>query len=158
MIFLSKWFYVNIIIICLFLWKITTSYFHLHILFGALGFIFFMFNWMRHAMFATLRSNMERKRKITFAKISKWAMPIHRWTGTIALICIIIHGSIIINRFGFQANNFKMMFGLMAGIMMCIVVISGWIRHLKTTAFKRVIHLSVAFTLFYLIIIHLSIW
>lgn len=116
-----------------------------------------MFNWMRHAMFATLRSNMERKRKITFAKISKWAMPIHRWTGTIALIFVIIHGAIIIHRFGFQTDNFKMMFGLMAGIIMSIVVISGWIRHIKTSAFKRVVHLSLAFTLFYLIIIHLSI-
>lgn len=155
---LSRWFFINIIVVGLFLWKLTTTSIHLPIIFGALGFILFMFNWLRHAMFATLRSDIPRKRKIRFAKISKWAMPIHRWTGTIALICIIIHASTIFYQFGFQTTNYKMMFGFMAGIMMSIVVISGWIRHMRTTAFKRVIHLSVAFTLFYLIIIHLSLF
>jgi len=106
-------------------------------------------------MFATLRSKISRKRKIFFAKLSKRAMPIHRWTGTFALLCVIIHGILVIREFGFQMNYYKMMFGFMASIIMCIVVISGWIRHLKTTVFKRIFHLTAGFTLFYLIIVHI---
>ena len=153
---LSKWFYVNLAVVGLLIWKITSSYFNIHILFGILGFLFFMFNWMRHAMFATLRSNIDRKRKIKFANISKKVMPIHRWTGTIALIFVLLHSSFIIYRFGFQPDNYKMMFGFMAGIVMCAVVFSGWIRYFKTTVWKRIIHLSLGFTLLYLIIISVT--
>jgi len=152
---MSKWFYVNFIIIIIVLWKISSSYWGIHIILGGLGFLFFMFNWMRHAMFATIRSDITRVQKIKYAKASKKAMPFHKWTGSIALLFIVAHAVTIINRYGFQPNNYKMMFGLMASIILAFVVLTGWLRLYRTTVTKRIFHLSLAFTLFYLIIIHI---
>lgn len=153
---LSRWFYVNFIVIIFLIWKIFSGHIHLASLFGILGFSFFMVNWMRHAMFSTIRSDISRKTKIKLAKISIRAMPFHKWTGTIALLFIIVHMILIIRLYGFQTDNFKMMFGLMASIMLFLTVILGWFRWLRTTVRRRIWHLSLAFTLFYLVIIHIA--
>ncbi len=153
---MSKWFYVNFVVIIVVIWKISsTSYIGIQHILGIIGFTFFMFNWMRHAMFATIRSNIPRGKKLIYAKISKKAMPFHRWTGTVALVFIIFHAVTIISHYGFQPHNYKMTFGLMALIIMTFVVIFGWIRQLRTTVKRRILHLAFAFTLFYLIIIHI---
>lgn len=152
---MSRWFLINVIVIGLAIWKVSTGYFGVHILFGLLGFSFFLINWMRHAIFATIRSKIKRTTKIKLAKLSKKAMPFHKWTGTIAFVFILIHMILVIRTFGFQPNNYKMMFGLMACLMMFLTVLFGWIRWLRTTVNRRIIHLSLAFTLFYLIVIHL---
>lgn len=153
---MSRWFIVNIILLLFVIWKVINGYFTLPILFGVLGFGFFMFNWTRHAMFATIRSKINRQRKIKLAKVSKKAMPFHKWTGTLALIFIVTHMILMIQMYGFQMNNFKMMFGIMAGLMMLLTVLMGWFRFYRTTIRKRVWHLSFAFTLFYIIIIHIA--
>src|SRR5690606_40219584 len=44
-----------------------------------------------HAMFSTIRSNISRKRKIKFANISKTLLPLHKWTGTSALLFVLLH-------------------------------------------------------------------
>lgn len=152
---MSKWFYINFFVFIVVLWKISSTYWGLHIFLGGLGFLFIMFNWMRHAMFSTIRSNITRKRKIKFAKASKRAMPFHKWTGTFAFIMIIVHAIIVTHRYGFQPNNYKMMFGWMAGIILTCVVLTGWLRLYRTTVKKRIFHLSLGFTLFYLMIIHI---
>lgn len=152
---MSKWFYINFIIIIITIWKFLTSPIStIHIL-GFIGFALFMFNWMRHAMFSTIRSKIPRKKKLIFAKFSKKAMPFHRWIGTVALIIIFLHAYTVIKLYGFQPNNYKMTFGLMALIIMIFVVIFGWIRQLRTTVRRRILHLSFAFTLFYIVIIHI---
>lgn len=153
---MSRWFIINGIFILFVIWKVATGNFTIPLLFGVLGFCFFMINWMRHAMFATIRSKIDRKRKIMLAKFSKRAMPFHKWTGTIAFIFILVHMILMVNLYGFQMNNFKMMFGLMACLLLFLTVIMGWFRFYRTTIRKRIWHLSFAFTLFYIIIIHIA--
>lgn len=153
---MSRWFIVNFILLFFVIWKVATGNFTPPILLGVLGFSFFMFNWMRHAMFATIRSKIIRRRKIKLAKLSKKAMPFHRWTGTLAFVFILTHMILMIQMYGFQMNNFKMMFGLMACFMMFLTVVMGWFRFYRTTIRKRIWHLSFAFTLFYLVIIHIA--
>lgn len=153
---MSRWFIVNSIFISFVIWKVATGVMTLPIMFGIIGFCFFMMNWMRHAMFATIRSNISRRRKIRLAKISKKAMPFHRWSGTIALVFIFLHMLFMIRMYGFQPDSYKMMFGLMAGILLFFTVIVGWFRLYRTTIRKRIWHLSLAFTLFYVIIIHIA--
>jgi len=152
---MSKWFYINFIVIIIVIWKFSTSSINIIHILGIIGFALFMFNWMRHAMFSTIRSKIPRKKKIIYAKFSKRAMPIHRWTGTIALVIIIFHAHAVIKFYGFQPDNYKMTFGLMALIMMIFTVILGWLRQLRTTVRRRILHLSFAFTLFYIVIIHI---
>lgn len=153
---MSRWFFINFLVILFLIWRITTSYFNIPILFGILGFSFFMFNWMRHAMFATIRANISRKWKVRVANISKVKMPFHKWTGTIAFLFIVIHMILVIRLYGFQTDNFKMMFGLMGCIVLFFTVVLGWFRWFRTTVRKRIWHLSLAFTLFYLIVIHIA--
>ncbi|HLR65263.1 MAG TPA: hypothetical protein VK075_07545 [Pseudogracilibacillus sp.] len=152
---MSKWFYINSFFIILVIISILQGPMYDAKWIGFIAFLFFMFNWMRHAMFATLRSKMARKKKIKLAKLSKKAMPWHRWTGTAAALFAVIHGLMMIHTFGFQTNNFKMMFGLMALVIIVLTVLTGWWRLMRTTVRKRLIHLTLAFTLFYLLVFHI---
>jgi len=152
---LSKWFFINLGVLLFALWKISTGHVGIHILFGALGLFFFLYNWTRHAVFSTIRSNISRKRKIKYANLSKKVLPIHKYTGSAALIFIIVHASLVLSLFGFELTNFKLLSGLLAGITLLLLVITGWIRWLKTTYTIRVIHLSLGFTLFALVLLHI---
>ena len=152
---MSKWFFINLGVFFFALWKLSTTYIGVHTLFGALGLFFFLYNWTRHAVFSTIRSNISRQRKIKYANLSKKALPIHKYTGTAALIFIIIHAGLVLSIFGLQFHSWKMVSGLLAGFTFVALVTSGWIRWFKTTYTIRIIHLSLGFTLFILVLLHL---
>src|SRR5690606_41679687 len=77
-----------------------------------------------HAMFSTIRSNISRKRKIKFANISKTLLPLHKWTGTSALLFVLLHFVLIFYFFGFVPNT-KMISGLLALFTLIGVVAFG---------------------------------
>jgi len=152
---MNKWFFINIAVIVFALWKISTGHIAIHIVFGALGLFFFLYNWTRHAVFSTIRSNISRQRKIKYANLSKKVLPIHKYTGTATLIFMIIHATLVLSRFHLTVNNLKLMSGLAAGLILTALVVSGWIRFFKTTYPIRIIHLSLGFTMFFLILLHI---
>lgn len=155
---MSKWFYINIVLLLIAVWQITKYPIlpgRIHILIGFVGLLFFLFNWTRHAVFSTIRNAPDRNTKIKFANLSKKAMPIHRWTGTTALVIIMIHAVFIIDQFGLQISNIKMTSGLIAGTVLIALVTSGWMRLFRPTVRKRKAHLYLAMVLFVLITIHL---
>ncbi len=152
---MSKWFFINLAFLLLALWKIFSGYIGIHIIFGALGLFFFLYNWTRHAVFSTIRSNISRNRKIKYARLSKKVLPVHKFTGTLALIFVIFHAGFVVSFFGLQLQNPKLLTGLLAGITMVLLVTSGWIRWLKTTYLIRIIHLTLGFTLFALALLHI---
>ncbi|MBO1001608.1 hypothetical protein [Pseudogracilibacillus auburnensis] len=152
---MSKWFFINLAVFIFALWKMSTDHLGVHILFGGFGLLFVLYNWTRHAVFSTIRSNISRKRKIKYAKLSKKVLPIHKWTGTTALILILFHIFFVIHYFGFQVTNVKMVSGLLAVITLSLVVITGWMRFIKTTYKRRMIHLTLGFCLFTFVLLHL---
>ncbi|MEI3611832.1 hypothetical protein [Pseudogracilibacillus sp. SO30301A] len=152
---MSKWFFINLCLLLFAIWKISTGHLGIHIIFGALGLFFFLYNWTRHAVFATIRSKISRKRKIKYATLSKKVLPLHKYTGSAALIFIIVHATFVISLFGLQLTNIKLLSGLLAGITLLLLVITGWIRWWRTTYTIRIIHLSLGFTLFALILLHI---
>ena len=152
---MSKWFFINFIVLLILIWKLTSSHPSLHILVGGIGFLLFLMNWTRHAVFSTLRSNMDRRKKIKYANLSKRVYPFHRWVGTSALVLILFHALLAIQRFGFQINNLKMISGLLAISVFTCVVITGWMRLYKPSIKKRMAHLWLGLTLFTLAVIHL---
>ena len=156
---MNKWFYVNFFILVLGLWNVFTHFSFpallLHISLGLLGLLLILFNWTRHAMYSTIRDSHDRKKKIRIAQLIKKDMPFHRWTGTAALIIILMHGSIAAAQFDFQWNNGKLLSGLFAAIILTAVVATGWMRRIRPTGRKRMAHLYLGLSLVFLIIIHL---
>lgn len=152
---MSKWFYVNILIFIFILWKLFTSSFYSYTLLGTLGMFFILYNWTRQAMFATIRSQISRERKVKFANLSKKLQFVHKWTGTAAFIFIFFHLLVIMQYFPFQVSNAKMLTGLFAFIALIGTVTFGWIRHIRTTVYRRYIHWTFAYLLFFLACIHI---
>lgn len=152
---MSIWFFINFVVFIFAIWKISTGHLGIQIIFGGLGLLFVLYNWTRHAVFSTIRSNISRKRKIKYATFSKKVLPIHKYTGSTALLLIIIHSSFIFYFFGFQLTNMKMLTGLFAGITLTFVVLTGWLRFIRTTYHRRIVHLVLGYCLFSFIVLHL---
>lgn len=154
---MNKWFYFNLILLIFAVWKIADRIpLPLHILFGALGLMLVLFNWTRHAVFSTIRNTPDRQKKIKLAKISRKIVPFHRYIGSTALILIIIHATLVINRYGgFYWQNFKMISGILTGTVLICMVASGWLRLIWPSGRKRTVHIWLGLALFFMIAIHL---
>ncbi|WP_068672604.1 hypothetical protein [Oceanobacillus sp. Castelsardo] len=155
---MSKWFYWNTALFFMVIVQVVTHFtfptLSLPIIFGFIGFLFFLFNWTRNAVFSTIRNIDNRKTKIKLANLSKKVMPFHRYTGTTALVFIMMHVFFIVNWYGFSFNNIKMIFGLLAFINLIFMVLTGWWRLVKPTGKLRRIHLRLGISLFILITLH----
>lgn len=72
---MSIWFLLNGLLLIWAIWNVAsgvavhTSY--IHILLGFTGFLFFIFNWTRNAVFSTIRNIENRQTKIRLATMSK---------------------------------------------------------------------------------------
>lgn len=153
---MSIWFFINLAVVLFTVWKVSTGYLSLPIVFGVLGLLFVLYNWTRHAVFSTIRSNITRQRKIKYAQFSKKVLPLHKYTGSLALLLIMIHGVLVLRSFGFSLENWKILSGLVAGTTLTAVVFFGWLRWYRTTVKRRYIHLILAFCLFGFVLLHLA--
>lgn len=76
---MNRWFFINLAVLVYALTKIIMTYSGVHMVLGGLGLCLILYNWTRHAVFSTIRSkNISRKRKITYANLSKKVLPIHK--------------------------------------------------------------------------------
>src|SRR5699024_8088660 len=142
---MSKWFFINTMIFILVIWKVTSGQVTSHRIIGGLGMLFILYNWTRHAVFSTIRSNISRERKIKFAQLSKKALPFHKWTGTSALILILLHLGLVLGYFPLQIHNPKIVTGIIALFILINLVLFGWLRHIRTTVKRRYIHWTLAY-------------
>lgn len=152
---MNKWFYFNFLVFIFAAWKVATSNLYPYIFFGAVGLALILFNWTRHAVFSTLRSSIDRNRKIKYANLSKKVLPFHKWVGTTALIIIIVHATLVIQQFGLHFTNIKMLIGIITGLILASVVLTGWMRLFRPSIRKRIAHLWLGLSMFFLIILHL---
>ncbi|RYG73677.1 hypothetical protein EU245_05055 [Lentibacillus lipolyticus] len=153
---MNKWFFLNLLLLGTGIWQLASrGSISVHILFGALGLLFFLFNWTRHAVFTTIRNTENRQTKIKLATFSKKIVPFHRWIGTTALLLIVIHAVLVIRLFGFNWHYPKIVSGLVAGMVLAAMVISGWMRLIRSTARKRMIHIWLGISLFFAVAVHL---
>ncbi|MFC3419354.1 hypothetical protein ACFOLA_07715 [Salinicoccus hispanicus] len=156
---MSIWFLLNGM---LFIWAVWNVAFglsnhssYIHILLGFAGFLLFIFNWTRNAVFSTIRNAESRQTRIRLAKMSKRIRPYHRWVGTSALIIIILHGSVITHLYGFNLTNMKILTGFLASINLFILVLSGWYRLLIDPRSRiRKLHIRLGISMFILVVIH----
>lgn len=157
---MSIWFYLNGALLIWAVWNVIGSLAvhstYLHILLGFAGFLFFIFNWTRNAIFATIRNIDDRAVKIKLARFSKKIMPYHRWIGTSSLIIILLHGMSVLFLYNFNFTNLKILTGMLASVNLLLLVLSGWysllIRHnLKS----RKLHIRLGLSMFILTALHL---
>lgn len=156
---MNRWFYFNILLLIIAVWKLAVKnffeHFQVHILIGFIGLLFILFNWTRHAVFSTIRTTPDRQRKIKFANLSKKVVHIHKWTGSTALIIIILHAIFTWQHFGFYFKNIKVLSGLVTVLVLAAVVTTGWMRRYRPTLRKRYFHLFLGMSMFFLIVIHI---
>src|SRR5699024_1714339 len=137
------------------LWNIFSSTLSIHILFGAGAFLILLYNFTRHAFFATIRSNIPRKTKIKYANISNKVLPYHKWTGTLEFLLMTVHLALIVYRFGFHPSSIKMMTGAVSAVIFAGVAFFGWLRWYRTTVLRRYIHWILAFCLVFAALLHI---
>lgn len=157
---MSKWFIINFLVLLYTTIKLIVHpiplTFKIPMIMGFLGLLFFLFNWTRHAVFSTIRETQERETKIKLAQMSKKVLPYHRWTGSAALLFILIHAAYVAEKYGgFSIFHIKMATGLAAGLCLFLMVVSGWVRLFHPTVRMRKIHLYLGMTLFFTIVLHL---
>lgn len=152
---MSKWFFLNAMIVILVIWEVSSGQITLHRIIGGLGMLFILYNWTRHAVFSTIRSNISRERKIKYAQISKSVLPFHKWTGTTALILILLHLVFVLRYFPLQFQNPKLVTGVIALITLICLVLFGWLRHMRTTVRRRYIHWTLAYLIIFTTLVHI---
>lgn len=156
---MNRWFFFNLGLLTIVFWNLIHkeyfNYYQTTITFGIISLGFILFNWTRHAMFSTIRETKNRQRKIKYAQISKKFVRIHKYTGSSALLFVIIHGSISLSTYKFSSYQLKFIFGILAGIALTAVVTAGWLRHFRPSLRKRYWHLYLAMLMVFLVLIHL---
>ncbi|MUV38907.1 hypothetical protein JNUCC1_02779 [Lentibacillus sp. JNUCC-1] len=153
---MNKWFLINGAAVGVLVWALlTANSYGWHTLFGGLGALLIFYNWTRHAVFTTIRESPSRQQKIRFANLSKKVIPYHRWTGTTAVIIVLFHGWLVIERYGFYWQYPKFTIGLIAGLTIIAVATFGWLRLYWPSRKKRMFHLYLAMALFFLVVLHL---
>jgi|SRR5699024_2449315 len=156
---MSVWFVFNALLLIWAVWNVSqglsihTTY--VHILLGFAGFLFFIFNWTRNAVFSTIRNVESRATKVRLARISKRIVPYHRWTGTTALVIILLHGVSVINLYSFDLSNMNILTGMLAALNLLILVLSGWYRLLFDSSLKiRRLHIGLGISMFCFTVLH----
>ncbi|MCG1010554.1 hypothetical protein J4760_11035 [Salinicoccus sp. ID82-1] len=156
---MSIWFLLNGMLLIWAIWNvafgISSHASYIHILLGFAGFLLFIFNWTRNAVFSTIRNAENRQNRIRLARMSKRIRPYHRWVGTSALIIILLHGWAVIELYGFNLTNMKILTGFLASINLFVLVLSGWYRLLIDPRIRvRKLHIRLGITMFILVAIH----
>ncbi|TQS74167.1 hypothetical protein DX933_12635 [Ornithinibacillus gellani] len=154
---MNKWFYFNFILLFLAIWKVAgrNPATDMQVYIGLAGLCFFLFNWTRHAVFSTIRTAANRQTKIKLANISKKILPFHRWIGTTALIIIFIHAFYAIRLFGFNLTYPKLTSGLIVGLALLAMVITGWWRLYWPGGKVRQAHIYIGISIFFLALLHI---
>ncbi|APC46916.1 hypothetical protein J5S49_04230 [Virgibacillus halodenitrificans] len=153
---MSKWFYINFSGVLVVIWSVfNQAPISVYVWFGYVGALLIIFNWTRHAVFSTIRDSTIRKRKVRLATLSKKILPYHKWVGSLALIFVLVHGTLVIERYGFHWDYPKMLVGLLTASILTLQVATGWMRLYRPTIKKRKVHIYSGMTLFFLLVLHL---
>lgn len=158
---MNYWFYINLttflLAILFFLWGLPkTSVIILASLLGMIGLLFILFNWNMHAIFSKIRTTKNRNDRIKIAKHARKIMPFHMIIGIFGLILISGHALLIFLNYQVFINS-KVLTGVFAFIGLIVVSVSGYLRRVKASRLRRLIHLYSSFILFVLIVFHLLI-
>lgn len=125
--------------------------------FAQIAIILFIINVNMYFIFLVIRRTKVRKFKITLAKMSRQMMKSHIKLAIIGTILIVFHGGIMLVKLGELIGyvNPKMMSGMLAILLLAITLFAGYLRHKKSSGFRRKFHYTSAFLFTILFMVHL---
>ncbi|MGN7297781.1 hypothetical protein [Ferdinandcohnia sp. SAFN-114] len=125
--------------------------------FAQIAIILFIINVNMYFIFLVIRRTKVRKFKITLAKMSRQMMKSHIKLAIIGTILILFHGGIMLVKLGELIGyvNPKMMSGMLAILLLAITLFAGYLRHKKSSGFRRKFHYTSAFLFTILFMVHL---
>ncbi|WP_099363196.1 hypothetical protein [Fredinandcohnia onubensis] len=125
--------------------------------FAQIAIILFIVNVNMYFIFLVIRRTKVRKLKITLAKMSRQMMKSHIKLAIIGTILIVFHGGIMLVKLGelIGYTNPKMISGMLAILLLAITLFAGYLRHKKSSGFRRKFHYTSAFLFTFLFLLHL---
>nr|WP_304212189.1 hypothetical protein [Fredinandcohnia onubensis] len=125
--------------------------------FAQIAIILFIVNVNMYFIFLVIRRTKVRKLKIALAKMSRKMMKSHIKLAIIGTILIVFHGGIMLVKLGelIGYTNPKMISGMLAILFLAITLFAGYLRHKKSSGFRRKFHYTTAFLFTFLFLLHL---
>ncbi|WP_099353642.1 hypothetical protein [Fredinandcohnia onubensis] len=125
--------------------------------FAQIAIILFVVNVNMYFIFLVIRRTKVRKLKIALAKMSRSMMKSHVKLAIIGTILIVFHGGIMLVKLGELIGyiNPKMISGILAILILAITLFAGYLRHKKSSGFRRKFHYTTAFLFTLLFLFHL---
>lgn len=156
---MNFWFYINfatfLLTLLLFILSLPkTGSILVASVMGIIGLFFILFNWNMHAIFSKIRKLKSRNERIKIAKYARKIMPYHLTIGICGLLFVTGHSILEIYNYGISLHM-KTLSGLLALTGLIIVTISGYLRRVKATRYRRFFHLYSSMILFVLVVIHI---
>ncbi|MDR7078512.1 hypothetical protein J2Y03_003564 [Neobacillus niacini] len=121
--------------------------------------LLFLININMYFIFLVIRKSSVRQVKIRLAKFSRVMMKWHIPIAVTATTIIIGHAAInlyeVAPAVGFA--NLKLVSGYVAIILLFVTLAAGYLRHKKSSGFRRKFHLTTAMVFFLVFLIHMFI-
>ena len=119
--------------------------------------ILFFLNVNMYFIFLIIRKSSQRNIKVRLAKFSRYFMKWHIKVAISATILITGHALINLMKIGPLVGYFhmKMITGYTSFIFLCITLFAGYLRHRKSTGFRKKFHRLVAFVFSALFLVHM---
>lgn len=126
-------------------------------IFAQVAIILFIINVNMYFIFLVIRRTKVRKLKITLAKISRHMMKSHIKLAVFGTILIVFHGGIMLVKLGevIGYTNPKLVSGMIAILCLTVTLVAGYLRHKKSSGFRRKFHYTTAFLFTFVFLLHL---
>ncbi|MEH7382316.1 hypothetical protein V7138_17785 [Bacillus sp. JJ1533] len=156
------WIFLNAVLVIstfIYIWVFRTHDSQVVILgqvFAQIAIILFIVNVNMYFIFLVIRRTKVRKLKITLAKLSRYMMKTHIQLAIIGTILIVFHGGIMLAKFGEIIGflNPKIISGIFALFCLALTLFAGYLRHQKSSGFRRKFHYTTAFLFTFVFLIH----
>lgn len=124
-------------------------------IFSQLSVVLVLMNLNLYFVFLIIRKTNVRKVKVKLAKFSRKAMKLHIPIAVSAVAFIIIHAILMMMNHPHYLTSAKFVSGYVAIFLFIMLLITGYLRHLKSTGLRRRSHFITAFTFFTFVLIHI---
>ncbi|MBE4907549.1 hypothetical protein IMZ08_05660 [Bacillus luteolus] len=121
------------------------------------GILLFLVNVNMYFIFLVIRKSKIRKLRTTLAKLSRKMMKVHIPLGIVGTAFVTIHAIIMLielgNRIGFFHG--KLVSGYLSISFLMLTLFAGYLRHKKSSGFRKKFHRTTAFAFTVAFTIHL---